>query len=95
MSPYIGASVNYTIFYDKHKGNDPIVESVHYDNKFGYAFQAGLDWNFYENWGFNIDVKKLFLGVKTKVKTNGLGTARTQNGDIDPWIFGAGLSYRF
>ena len=92
FSPYIGAGLNYTFFYNEDSGNDPAVTSVSYDNNIGYALQAGFDYEFSDRWVLNFDVKKLFL--KTDVKVNG-GAINANDVDVDPWIFGIGFGYRF
>ncbi len=92
FSPYIGAGLNYTFFLNEDKGNDPAVNKVEYEDGFGYALQAGFDYQIDDRWSFNFDVKKLFL--ETDVKVNG-GAIKANNVDIDPWIVGIGFGYRF
>ncbi len=92
--PYVGAGVNYTVFFDAKKGVS--INSIKYDNSFCFALQAGIDiglekFGFNEHWAINFDVKKIFLS--TDVSING-GTIRTEV-DIDPWLIGFGLAYRF
>lgn len=85
--PYVGAGLNYTIFYD----TDPAPQdSVHYKNTVGYALQAGADYGLNKNWSINADVKKIFLNTKAVV--NGSANADI---NLDPWIFGVGVGYRF
>lgn len=88
VSPYLGAGVNYTIFYNEKAG---AVGDISYDNRFGLALQAGVDVKVDETWSVNFDVKKIFL--KTDVSAAG-GTVNADV-DIDPWIFGIGVGYRF
>lgn len=92
FSPYIGAGLNYTFFYNKDSGNDPAVSSVSYEDGFGYALQTGFDYQLDDRWSFNFDVKKLFL--ETDVKVNG-GAINARDVKIDPWIIGIGVGYRF
>lgn len=86
--PYVGAGINYTIFYGVDSG---AVASIDYENGFGYALQAGMDYDLGDQWVFNIDVKKLWLNTDVSIN-NGAITADV---DLDPWIFGAGFGYRF
>lgn len=86
--PYVGAGINYTIFYGEDSG---AVNSIDYENGFGYALQAGMDYDLGNQWVFNIDVKKLWLNTDVSIN-NGAITADV---DLDPWIFGAGFGYRF
>ncbi len=92
FKPYAGVGVNYTIFYDsKLLPGAPLAE-VHYKDRFGWALQAGFDYALGDSpWFVNADVKRIFL--KTKVKTTGGALVTPVN--IDPWIFGLGIGYRF
>jgi len=86
--PYIGAGVNYTIFYGADSG---AVASIEYDNAFGFALQGGMDYDLGNNWVFNVDVKKIWLSTDVSIN----GGAITADVDIDPWFFGTGIGYRF
>lgn len=87
--PYVGAGVTYSAFFgEKERG---AFTSFRLTSGFAPALQAGLDYMLDEHWGLNVDVKKLFLD--TKVKLNA-GAVRGRV-DIDPWIVGAGIAYKF
>ena len=88
FSPYVGAGLNYTFFYNVDSG---VASSVHYDNHIGYALQAGADYALSGPWSLNVDVKKIFLRTNVNVG----GGAVTGKVDLDPWIFGLGIGYRF
>ena len=89
FKPYIGAGVNYTVFFnEKAKGG---FTDFDLKDSFGFALQAGFDYMIDQHWGFNFDVKKLFLEPKVKVN-NGIVAGKVK---IDPWLIGAGLTYRF
>jgi outer membrane protein len=88
IRPYVGAGINDTIFYNEDPG---AAASIEYDNGFGYAFQAGADYMLDEHWMLNADVKKIFLNTDASVN-NGAVTADV---DLDPWVFGLGIGYRF
>ncbi len=88
FKPYVGAGINYTIFYGE---NDPAGMKVKYDNGFGYALQAGVDYMLDEHWMLNLDVKKIYLDTDVSVN-NGAITADV---DLNPWVFGVGVGYRF
>jgi len=87
ISPYVGAGLNYTFFYNVDSGD---VASLKYDNHIGYALQAGVDYALGGNWSLNADVKKIFL--KTNVSVNG---GPSISATLDPWIVGVGVGYRF
>jgi len=88
VRPYVGVGLNYTIFHSAKSGD---VDTIEYENGFGYAFQAGADIGIDDHWAFNLDVKKLYLNTKASIN----GGAVTADVDLDPWVFGAGIAYRF
>lgn len=95
FKPYIGAGINYTIFYDAKSGNT--VKGVEYDNNVGYAVQLGIDYMITDKFFFNIDAKKLFLNTDLKVDASNLaaGLSIPAEVDIDPWLFGFGVGMKF
>jgi outer membrane protein len=89
FSPYLGAGVNYSLFYNE-KAKAPFTD-LNIDGGFGVAAQAGFDYWVNDHWGMNLDVKKLWLNVDASLN-NGAVKADV---DLDPWIIGTGVSYRF
>ena len=90
FSPYIGVGINWTLFFNQKKSTD--ITAVNYTNSVGPAFQVGLDMRVDDRWSLNIDVKKVF--VQTDVTIN-FGAVNAKDVDLDPWIFGFGVGYRF
>ncbi len=88
--PYVGAGINYTIFYNE-KAPGTTVTAISYDDSFGWALQAGIDVGINERWAVNFDLKKAYLSTDVTIN-NGAITADV---DLDPWIFGMGIAYRF
>lgn len=94
VKPYLGAGVNYTIFYGADEG--PVADDVSYDNSFGVAFQAGLDVNVTDSWFINVDLKKILINTDATVNaTTALGATVGADVDIDPLVIGLGIGYRF
>lgn len=91
FSPYIGAGLNYTIFYaaDDAAG----FNGLKVDPSIGFALQAGADIFLTDKVFLNLDVKKLWLD--STLKTNLGTTALKSKVDIDPWLFGVGIGYKF
>ena len=92
FSPYFGAGINYTIFYNEDAAGGTIT-STRYDDSVGYAFQAGMDVAISGNWSLNLDVKKVFLD--TKVEGNGTIGPWKSEVDLNPVLIGFGFGYRF
>ncbi|MHB9433800.1 OmpW/AlkL family protein [Mesorhizobium sp. C089B] len=90
FKPYVGAGVNYTIFYDQDAGS---ADALNVENTFGTALQVGFDYMVDQHWGVNFDVKKLFLKPDFDVTVD--GARQTGKADLDPWLIGAGVTYRF
>ncbi len=90
FSPYIGAGLNYTLPYAEDAAGGTVT-ALEADGSFGYALQAGVDYWFNDHWGINLDVKKLWVDVDASVNS---GTI-TGNVELNPWIIGTGVSYRF
>lgn len=87
--PYLGAGVNYSIFY--HENTAAGFSDLNLDNAFGPVAQAGFDYWLNKNWGVNFDVKKIWLNVDASLNNGGVRA----DVDLDPWLIGAGVSYHF
>nr|WP_284283475.1 OmpW family protein [Mesorhizobium amorphae] len=90
FKPYIGAGVNYAIFYNQDAGS---ADALKVKNTFGTALQVGFDYMVDQHWGVNFDVKKLFLKPDFDVTVD--GAKLTGKAVLDPWLIGAGVTYRF
>jgi len=87
IRPYVGAGINYTHLYN---ADDTPGTSVDYEGGFGWALQAGVDVPIGGNWSWNFDVKKIFVEVEATVNS-----AVKADVDLDPWVIGTGIGYRF
>jgi len=84
--PYVGLGINYTLFT-----NDDLPPGFSTDNdSVGLALQVGMDIQLAPQWFLNVDVKKVKMG--TDVEVNG---SKVTHLDIDPWLVGVGVGYRF
>ncbi len=89
FSPYVGAGLNYSWFYGEDAA--PGFTDLNLNGGLGYAAQVGFDYWLNNNWGVNLDVKRIWLNVDATLN-NGAIQADV---DLDPWVVGAGVSYRF
>lgn len=98
--PYVGAGVNYTVFFNEDASGAFLpaagvtVADLDLDDEFGFALQAGVDIHLGGNTYLNFDVKKLFLETDATVRTM-QGPVVRADVDIDPWIVGVGLGWKF
>ena len=90
FKPYVGAGLNYTIFFDQSTTGALDGADLDLDNSLGVAGQVGVDWFIDGNWLVNLDVR--YIDIDTDAKLNGdkLGSV-----DIDPWIYGLHVGYKF
>ncbi len=105
FKPYIGAGVNYTVFFNTSAANvatnvvgppaGPFaVTNLSVSNQFGGAVQFGFDYMLDRHWGLNVDVKKLWLRPDYTATVNG-AVPVTGTAHIDPWLVGGGVTYKF
>ncbi|GAA4334487.1 OmpW family protein [Pigmentiphaga soli] len=92
FKPYVGAGINYTRF--SHVKFEPAVATAlgpSIDkNSFGWALQAGLDYEIAKNTYLNFDVKKVQIRTDVMSFGNKAGTFK-----VDPWLVGIGIGKRF
>ena len=88
VSPYVGAGVNYMLFYS---GKDKNGFTVDLDNGFGYALQAGADIGIQGPWSLNVDVKKVWFNTDANINDGALKS----DVDLDPWVVSVGVGRKF
>jgi outer membrane protein len=97
VRPYVGAGLNYTIFYDEDASSaleTAIGQTrVSADDSFGYALQAGFDVDLTERVFLNVDVKYIDIDTTATLRTGAL-TNRVDV-SLDPVVVGVGLGMRF
>ena len=90
IRPYVGAGVNLTLFFDEQTTGPLEDSSLSLGTSVGPALQAGFDVPIGERLFFNVDVRYMWIETKAKLDGASLGDV-----EIDPWVFGANLGYRF
>lgn len=97
IRPYLGAGVNYSIFYSSKalpSLNGALgATKVKLDDSFGYALQAGLDIPVSKRVFVNFDVK--YIDMRTTARLTSGATLRTARVRIDPIVAGTGIGIRF
>lgn len=98
VRPYVGAGVNYSIFYSEKPsaGLETAVgqTDVNLKNSFGWAAQAGIDIDLNEKMFLNFDVKYIDIDTTARLAATAIGTQRVKI-SLDPVVFGVGLGFRF
>lgn len=88
VSPYVGAGVNYMLFYS---GSDESGFTTKVHDGFGWVAQAGVDVAMKGPWSANLDVKKIFFRTDAEIN----GGALTTRVRLDPWVLSVGLGRKF
>lgn len=99
IRPYVGAGVNYTIFYNEKAsdglkaaiGNDT---SIHMKDGWGWAVQVGTDIDLTDRIFLNLDFKYIDMDTTVTIYNQAIGTQRSRL-DINPIVAGVGVGMRF
>ncbi len=98
IRPYIGAGVNYTLFFNNDASSALTgavgKTDVHLSDSFGWAGQAGVDIDLNEKFFLNLDVKYIDIDTKARLSTANAGVQRVKV-SLDPLVFGVGVGMRF
>jgi outer membrane protein len=90
FQPYLGLGINYTNFFST-KTTGPLVDSeLSLGDSWGLAGQIGFDMLLNDDWFFNLDAR--YLGIDTKATLDDASLGKVE---IDPWVFGAHIGFRF
>ena len=96
IRPYAGVGVNYTLFFNEDLPSGTALDSIDYDPSLGLAVQAGVDYMLNERWFLNFDLKKVWINTDVTIDaTTNLSAVVEADVDIDPWIFGVGIGWRY
>ncbi|MCL2341049.1 MAG: outer membrane beta-barrel protein [Proteobacteria bacterium] len=90
VSPFLGVGLNYAFIYSEETKGALAGNSIDVDNSWGFAAHAGVDINFNEHWLMTVDLR--WIQMSGDVTLNG---AKVASVDIDPWVLGVAVGYRF
>ena len=97
VRPYVGAGINYTIFWDEKAsgGLEAAVgrTKVHMDDSVGWAGQIGVDIDMSPKLFLNLDVKYIDIDTTARLRTTAAGTQSVKL-HLDPLVFGVGFGLR-
>jgi outer membrane protein len=103
FNPYLGAGINYTIFFDEDLTSEAVTTlatlnltggDVELDDSWGLAFQAGFDYQINEKWLFNASIRWIDINTEAKIKFDA-GDEITADVDIDPYVYTVAIGYKF
>ena len=103
FKPYVGAGLNYTIFFDEEFTDTPTAagfSNLELDGSFGWAVQVGGDYHFNDKWHVNASARYIDINTKAtfdlddplSVGLSGKGSASV---DVDPMVYSIMIGYKF
>lgn len=96
VRPYAGVGINYTLFFNEDLPSGTALDSIDYDPSVGFALQAGVDYGINDRWFLNFDVKKVWINTDVTIDgTTNLSAVVDADVDINPWIVGVGVGWRY
>ncbi len=87
---YVGAGLNYTLFFDEKTSGPLEGTDLSLSESFGLAAQLGADWQLNDRWLVNLEVR--YIDIETDAKLDG---ANLTTAIIDPWVTALTLGIRF
>ena len=90
LTPYVGAGVNYTLFFDEKTSGPLAGADLELDPSFGFAAQAGIDYDISESMFLNLDLR--WIDISTDAKLDG---APLDTVEIDPLVYSLTVGWRF
>jgi outer membrane protein len=94
--PYVGAGVNWTIFFDEDLSGPLAGADLSLDQSVGLAGVVGLDVPVNDNWLVNFTVRYINIDTDATVHLpNNGGSLDVGSVQIDPWVYGVSVGYVF
>jgi outer membrane protein len=90
VHPFIGAGVNYTMFFDEETRGALDGTHLSLKDSFGVAFVGGVAIDLAPAWSLSADVRYFDIDTDAKLDGASIGTVR-----IDPVGYGLSVGYRF
>lgn len=89
--PYVGAGLNWTIFFDEDTEGALAGTDLDLDDSFGFAAQVGADFDINDSMFVNFDFRYIDIGPEADVSPLGLEF----DVDIDPFVYSLTLGWKF
>ncbi|MEL7439259.1 MAG: outer membrane protein OmpW [Pseudomonadota bacterium] len=94
--PYVGAGLNYTIFFDEgfnSTGKGAGLSDLKLDDSFGLAANVGLDYMINDKWFLNASA--WYANIETEATYKAAGAKQKTDVEINPWVFMISGGYKF
>ncbi|HGS4540312.1 outer membrane protein OmpW [Vibrio parahaemolyticus] len=94
--PYVGAGLNYTIFFDEgfnNKAKNVGLTDLKLDDSFGLAANVGVDYMINDQWFLNASA--WYANIETEATYKFGGAKQKTDVKINPWVFMISGGYKF
>lgn len=91
FTPFIGAGVNYTNFFDEDTKGALSSADLDLDDSWGYALEAGVDYDINGKWMVSGQI--YYINIETEAKISGV--PGSYDVDINPWVYLLSAGYKF
>ena len=111
VQPYVGAGINYTIFFEEDvtaeleeltgvlaDAGGPVPLELEVDDSVGLALQAGVDVVLDEKWHVNASVRWIDIDTDaefTSPALDGATVITVDDVEIDPYVYQINVGYKF
>lgn len=95
--PYVGAGLNYTVFFDEEFTSDykdAGFSNLELDGSFGYSVQVGADYQLNDTWHLNASARYIDIGTDATFDVGGDSIGKADV-DVDPMVFSLMVGYKF
>lgn len=97
FQPYIGAGINYTVFFDESFESDykdAGFNDLDLDSSFGFSLQVGADYHIDDKWHLNASARYISISTDATFKV-GEDVHGSADVDINPMVYSVMLGYKF
>jgi outer membrane protein len=88
--PYVGAGLNYTLFFSENTTGALAGNDLELDPSFGLSAQLGADIQLTDTWFMNVDLRWFDIDTDAKLGGADIGTV-----EIDPYAIGISIGRKF
>lgn len=90
FKPYVGAGLNYTLFFDEETTGPLAASSLSLDDSIGLAAQLGADFDISDKMFLNFDLR--WIDINTDAELDGVALEEVE---IDPLVYSLTLGWNF
>jgi len=90
FKPYVGAGLNYTLFFDEDTEGDLSDFSLSLDDSIGFAAQLGADFDVSDTMFMNVAIR--WIDINTDAELDGVGVEEVE---IDPLVYSLTVGWKF